>query len=47
MLLREMVPFLKTGKSPIDFAESIEIIAFLDAATRSRENGGAKTIVER
>jgi hypothetical protein len=40
MLLRKTVPFLKTGKAPIDFEESVEIISFLDAATRSREKGG-------
>jgi hypothetical protein len=46
MLLHEMVPFLKTGKSPIDLDESVEIIAFLDAATRSKENGGAKVNID-
>lgn len=40
LMLREIIPFFKTGKSPIDFSESLEVIAFLEAASRSREQGG-------
>lgn len=40
MLLRKVVPFLQTGKSPIDLSESLEIIAFLEAASQSRVSGG-------
>lgn len=40
MLLREMVPFLRGGAAPIDLAESVEIVAFLEAAMAScRKNG--------
>ncbi len=40
LMLREMMPFFQTGKSPIDFSESLEVIAFLEAASQSREQGG-------
>ncbi|WP_031498527.1 Gfo/Idh/MocA family protein [Bryobacter aggregatus] len=39
-LVREIVQFFKTGQAPVDPAESIEIFAFLDAAQKSREQGG-------
>lgn len=39
-LLKQIMPFYKSGKSPIDLAESLEIMAFLDAASQSRANGG-------
>ena len=40
-LVREIVRFFRTGESPVDLEESVEIIGFLDAATRSRERDGA------
>lgn len=39
-MLKHIVPFFATGKAPIDFAESLEIIAFLEAASQSRAAGG-------
>ena len=39
-LLKEVVPFFQTGKSPLDIEESLNIIAFLEAASRSRAAGG-------
>lgn len=36
-----ILKFFRTGVSPIDPAESLEIIAFLEAASRSRAAGGA------
>lgn len=36
-----ILEFFRTGISPIDPADSLEIIAFLEAASRSREAGGA------
>lgn len=42
-LARSIAEFFRTGISPIDPAESLEVIAFLEAASRSREQGG-KTI---
>ena len=41
MMLKEVVPFFQTGKSPLDIEETLEIIAFLEAASRSRAAGGA------
>jgi hypothetical protein len=40
MMLKEVVPFFQTGKSPIPIEESLEIIAFLEAASQSLANGG-------
>ena len=36
-----ILKFFRTGVSPVDPAESLEIIAFLEAASRSRAAGGA------
>ena len=41
MMLKQIVPFFQTGVSPIDIEESLNIIAFLEAASRSRAAGGA------
>ena len=40
MMLKKVVPFFQTGVSDIPIEESLEIIAFLEAASRSREQGG-------
>lgn len=40
LMLNKIIPFFQTGESPIDIEESLEIIAFLDAASQSRANGG-------
>ena len=39
-LVKEFVKFFQTGKTPVDPAETLEIFAFLDAAQKSREQGG-------
>lgn len=39
-LVREFVQFFQTGKLPVDPEETLEIFAFLDAAQKSREQGG-------
>ncbi|MEC9093602.1 MAG: Gfo/Idh/MocA family oxidoreductase [Planctomycetota bacterium] len=39
-LLVEIVKFFKTGKSPVDAAETIELYAFMAAADVSKANGG-------
>jgi predicted dehydrogenase len=39
-LVLEMVKFFQTGKPPVPPEETLEIIAFLDAAQRSKEQGG-------
>ncbi len=43
LMLRQVIPFFQTGKSPICLKESLEVIAFLEAASQSLANGG-KTI---
>ena len=42
MLLKKVVPFFQTGVSPLDIEETLDIIAFLEAASRSRAAGGAE-----
>lgn len=39
-LVKEFVTFFQTGKTPVDPEETLEIFAFLDAAQKSREQGG-------
>jgi predicted dehydrogenase len=39
-LLREMVEFFRTGRPPVPNEETLEIFAFMDAAQRSKEQGG-------
>ena len=39
-LVVEIVKFFETGKPPVPNAETLEIFAFLDAAQRSKEQGG-------
>jgi len=40
LMLREIVKFFQTGKSPIDLDETVEIMAFLEAANRSMGESG-------
>ena len=40
-LLKEMVTFFQTGKSPVTAAETLEIYAFMEAADESKRKGGA------
>ncbi len=39
-LLREIVKFFKTGRPPLDPAETIELFAFMSAADESKAKGG-------
>lgn len=39
-MLREIVKFLQTGVSPVPLAESLEIMAFMEAADLSKARGG-------
>lgn len=41
LMLKKIIPFFQTGKPDIDPAESLEIVAFLEAVSRSRAAGGA------
>jgi hypothetical protein len=40
-LLKKIVEMFKTGKSPVDINETIEIVAFMEAANKSGANHGA------
>jgi hypothetical protein len=40
-LLVEIVKFFQTGVSPVDPDETLEIIAFMEAAELSKSRGGA------
>ena len=42
-LMREVVKFFRTRVPPVPNEETLEIFAFMDAALRSKENGGAPT----
>lgn len=39
-LVKEFVSFFQTGKVPVDPEETLEVFAFLDAAQKSKEQGG-------
>jgi len=39
-LLKEIVKFFQTGSPPVAPEETLEIMAFMDAAQRSKEAGG-------
>jgi len=40
-LLKRMVKMFETGENPVDIQETLELIAFIEAARVSAENGGA------
>ena len=44
LLLQKIMEFFSTGQSPVKIEETLEIIAFLEAADASKANGG--TVVE-
>ena len=39
-LVMEIVKFFQTGKTPVANEETLELFAFMDAAQRSKEQGG-------
>lgn len=46
-LLDQIVKFMRTGVPPVSNAETLEIFQFIDAAQRSREQGGVPVSVSR
>ncbi len=40
-MLREVLTFFRTGVAPVPIAETVEIMAFMDAADESKRRGGA------
>jgi hypothetical protein len=45
-LLKQIVEMFKSGKAPLDVAETIEIVAFIEAANKSGANHGAGETVK-
>jgi len=45
--VRQIVAFFQTGKPPVPPEETLEIMAFMDAAERSRVKGGVPTDLAR
>lgn len=45
-LLKQIVNMFETGKLPLEPSESVELIAFIEAAIKSENNDGAKTKLE-
>ena len=43
LLLQKVLEFLRTGESPVSIEETFEIIAFIEAADRSKAQGGTLT----
>jgi hypothetical protein len=46
-LVLEIVKFFQTGKPPVSSEETLEIFAFMDAAQRSKEQGGKPVAVSQ
>lgn len=46
-LVVEIVKFFETGVAPVSNAETLEIFAFMDAAQKSKQQGGAAVNLER
>jgi len=44
-LLKRIVEMFKTGKPPVDISETVEIIAFIEAANQSAKQGGEKVLL--
>ena len=40
LMLQDVIRFFQTGVSPIDVAETLDIVAFLEAANASKDQGG-------
>lgn len=45
-MLVEVAEFFRTGKSPVEIAETMEIYAFMEAADESKRRGGAEVTLE-
>ena len=45
-LIVEIVKFFKTGKPPVSAEETLEIIAFMEAADQSKRQGGCPVSIE-
>ncbi|AWI09842.1 Gfo/Idh/MocA family protein [Ereboglobus luteus] len=45
-LVREIITFFKTGKPPVPYAETLEIMAFMEAAELSKQRNGAPVALD-
>jgi predicted dehydrogenase len=45
-LLKRVVEMFRTGRAPLDPKETLELVAFIEAARRSAENHGGQTLLE-
>jgi len=45
-VVQEIVKFCQTGQAPVNPAESLEVLAFMEAADRSKERNGAPIALE-
>ena len=45
-LLVEIIKFFKTGISPVDPQDTLEICAFMEAADESKRKGGSPVAIE-
>ena len=46
-MLKEIVKFFQTGVSPVSETDTMEIFAFMDAAQKSKEQGGKPIKLKR
>jgi len=46
-LVKQIIHFFQTGQSPVPNSETLEIMAFMDAAEQSRLHGGVPTRLEK
>jgi hypothetical protein len=46
-LLKQVVAMFKTGQAPLDISETIEIVAFIEAANKSGANHGTGETLPR
>ena len=44
-LMTEVIKFFQTGVPPVSAAETIEILAFMEAADESKRRGGAPVLI--
>ncbi|MBC8230795.1 Gfo/Idh/MocA family oxidoreductase, partial [bacterium] len=44
-LLKRIVEMFQTGKPPVDILETVEIVAFIEAANQSAKQGGEKVLL--
>jgi hypothetical protein len=46
-LINQIMEFFKTGKPPVSNEETLEMMAFMDAAEKSRQQGGKPVLLPK